>query len=55
MVFDPYLLEMDVTPSGVRAAKDKGDHSDALMLAFRLNEQALIQEVLESIPVDNGG
>ncbi|KAK3769873.1 hypothetical protein RRG08_036920 [Elysia crispata] len=53
MVFDPYHLEMDVTPASVRAARDKGDHSDAVMLAFRLNEQALIQEVLESIPVNS--
>ncbi|RUS87693.1 hypothetical protein EGW08_004534 [Elysia chlorotica] len=54
LVFDPFLLELDVTPASVRAARDRGDHSDALMLAFRLNEQALIQEVLESIPVNSG-
>lgn len=53
VTFDPYNLEIDITPSSVRAARDRGDYSEALMLAFRLNEQALIQDVLESIPVEN--
>ena len=54
VVFDPYELDVDVTPAIVRNTLNKGEHSAALMLSFRLNEQSLIQEVMESIPVDNG-
>uniref|UniRef100_A0A0B7A3F6 Small-subunit processome Utp12 domain-containing protein n=1 Tax=Arion vulgaris TaxID=1028688 RepID=A0A0B7A3F6_9EUPU len=53
LVFDPYDLEMDITPEAIRATLNKGDYSAALMLSFRLNEQNLIQEVFESIPVDS--
>ncbi|KAK7503863.1 hypothetical protein BaRGS_00004986, partial [Batillaria attramentaria] len=50
LVFDPFELEMDITPASVRDTLAAGDHARALMLAFRLNEQSLIQEVLESTP-----
>ncbi|XP_071088666.1 periodic tryptophan protein 2 homolog [Haliotis cracherodii] len=53
LVFDPYELDTDITPASVRMTLAKGDHSKALLLSFRLNEQKLIQEVLESIPADN--
>ncbi|CAG5124103.1 unnamed protein product, partial [Candidula unifasciata] len=53
LVFDPFELEIDITPDSIRATLQKGDFSAALMLSFRLNEQNLIQEVLESIPVDS--
>ncbi|XP_005103088.1 periodic tryptophan protein 2 homolog [Aplysia californica] len=53
VVFDPFELDMDITPASVRRTLGKGEHSAALMLSFRLNEQSLIQEVLEAIPVDS--
>lgn len=54
LVFDPFELEMDITPVSIRATLAAGEHSRALMLAFRLNEQNLIQEVLELTPVTDG-
>ena len=54
VVFDPYDLEMDITPSSVRKTLEKKEYSSSLMLAFRLNEKDLIQEVIESIPISDG-
>lgn len=54
IVFDPFDLEMDITPANIRETLNKEEYSAALMLSFRLNEQNLIQEVLESVPVDSG-
>ena len=51
LVFDPFELDIDITPANVRGRLGKQEYSTALMLSFRLNEQALIQEVLETIPV----
>ncbi|XP_052258916.1 periodic tryptophan protein 2 homolog isoform X2 [Dreissena polymorpha] len=53
LVFDPFDLELDITPSSVKSSLAKGEYSTALMLSFRLNEQQLIQEVLEMIPVSD--
>jgi periodic tryptophan protein 2 len=53
-VFDPFDLDIDITPSNVKKTLAKGEHSTALMLSFRLNEHSLIQEVLENIPVSDG-
>ncbi|KAL5012052.1 hypothetical protein ScPMuIL_010603 [Solemya velum] len=50
LVFDPFQLEVDITPANVKKFLSKGEHSTALMLSFRLNEQNLILEVVESIP-----
>jgi len=54
LVFDPFDLDMDITPSNVKSTLARGEYSTALMLSFRLNEQNLIQEVLENIPVSDG-
>lgn len=54
LVFDPFDLEMDIVPENVVKMLDKKEYSTALMLAFRLNENALIQRVLEQIPVSDG-
>lgn len=48
--FDPYDLDIDVTPATTRQVLDEKDYPKALVMAFRLNEPALVQEVLESIP-----
>ena len=54
LVFDPYDLEMEITPINVKKTLQDEDYSTAVMLAFRLNEHALIQEVVETIPVKEG-
>ncbi|EGD76702.1 hypothetical protein PTSG_08053 [Salpingoeca rosetta] len=48
--FDPYDLDVDVTPATVREILAEKDFPKALSMAFRLSEQALVQEVLETIP-----
>jgi hypothetical protein len=50
LVFDPYDLEIETTPVNVKKTLDNKEYSTALILSFRLNENKLIQEVLESIP-----
>ncbi|XP_041934789.1 PWP2 small subunit processome component [Alosa sapidissima] len=50
LVFDPYDLDLDVTPASVRRQLKKCEWSSAILLAFRLNESALIREVLEALP-----
>ncbi|PVD35255.1 hypothetical protein C0Q70_06536 [Pomacea canaliculata] len=50
LVFDPFELEMDITPAAIQTTLATGDHTQALLLALRLNEEEHIQEVLESIP-----
>lgn len=50
MVFDPYDLEIDVTPESIQQVLDNKEFSKAMMLSFRLNEQDLILHVVESIP-----
>lgn len=50
LTFDPFDLTLDLTPSLVRDALRQKEWSKSLMLAFRLNEGALTQEVVETIP-----
>jgi hypothetical protein len=50
LVFDPYDLEIEITPVNIKKTLDNKEYSTALILSFRLNENKLIQEVLESIP-----
>uniref|UniRef100_A0A8C5DY81 Small-subunit processome Utp12 domain-containing protein n=1 Tax=Gouania willdenowi TaxID=441366 RepID=A0A8C5DY81_GOUWI len=50
LVFDPYDLDLDVTPSSVRSQLRLQEWASAIVLAFRLNEAALKQEVLETVP-----
>ncbi|XP_017785717.1 PREDICTED: periodic tryptophan protein 2 homolog [Nicrophorus vespilloides] len=51
VVFDPWELQMNITPSSVRKAITDNDSTNALMMSMKLNEAGLINEVLESIPV----
>ncbi|XP_003739891.1 periodic tryptophan protein 2 homolog [Galendromus occidentalis] len=53
LAFDPYDLELDITPEKIRAAANSGNFGEALVLAFRLNEADLLKEVFERIPVSN--
>ncbi|XP_023282855.1 periodic tryptophan protein 2 homolog [Seriola lalandi dorsalis] len=50
MVFDPYDLDLDVTPASIRKQLRLQEWASAIVLAFRLNEKALKQEVLETVP-----
>ncbi|CAN7995425.1 unnamed protein product [Ixodes hexagonus] len=52
LVFDPYELEQNVTPATIRAALKEKDYTRAITTAFRLNEDALTAEVVESVPPD---
>lgn len=49
-MFDPYDLDLDVTPASVRRQLRQAEWATAIVLAFRLNETALTQEVLEAVP-----
>ncbi|KAM9836167.1 PWP2 small subunit processome component [Aulostomus maculatus] len=50
LVFDPYDLDLDVTPASIRKQLRLQEWASAIVLAFRLNEQDLKQEVLETVP-----
>nr|XP_060626232.1 periodic tryptophan protein 2 homolog [Anolis sagrei ordinatus] len=52
LIFDPYDLEIDITPSNIRKVLRQKEFTKAIVMAFRLNEKKLIQEVLESVPYD---
>lgn len=53
VMFDPFDLDIDVTPDNIRKTLKEENFSQAIMMSLRLNENKLIQEVLESISVDN--
>lgn len=50
VTFDPFDLSIDVTPQTILEILESRDYLKALVMAFRLNEQPLIQKVYESIP-----
>lgn len=54
IVFDPFNLTLEVTPKTIRQRAAAGESSTALLMALRLNEQQLVQEVLEGIPHGEG-
>jgi periodic tryptophan protein 2 len=49
--FDPYQLETSVTPMSVRSCLHSKKYCEALMQALKLNDQNLIEQVIESVPV----
>ena len=50
-LFDPFDLDVDVTPeSTLECLKDK-EYLNALVMSFRLNEEYLINKVYEEIPL----
>ena len=53
LIFDPVDLEIEITPTSTIEALDQGDYLRALIMAFRLSEQYLIQRVFESIASDS--
>ncbi|XP_043557373.1 PWP2 small subunit processome component [Chiloscyllium plagiosum] len=50
VVFDPFDLDEEVTPSSVRRVLRQKEFTAAIMMALRLNEAKLILEVLETVP-----
>ena len=52
LMFDPFHLDEDITPISIRRVLAEPSYATALMMAFKLNEQPLIQEVIENVPID---
>ncbi|XP_056011786.1 periodic tryptophan protein 2 homolog isoform X2 [Ostrea edulis] len=53
LVFDPFDLDIEVTPNSTKKALSRGEYSTAIILSFKLNEMKLKQEILEHIPVSS--
>ncbi|KAG0671696.1 U3 snoRNP protein [Maudiozyma exigua] len=49
--FDPFDLDVDVTPQATIEALNEKEYLNALVMAFRLNEEYLINRVYETIPL----
>ena len=49
--FDPFDLDINVTPASALQAIEEKDFLLALIMAFRLNERLLIRQVYEAIPI----
>ena len=50
LLFDPFELDIDITPQNIEATLQSKNYLKALVMSFRLNEQSIIQKVVESIP-----
>lgn len=50
VAFDPFDLDMDLTPQSVLSVLGNREFLKALVMAFRLNEKPLIHRVYESTP-----
>lgn len=49
--FDPFDLDIDVTPQTTIDALKEREYLNAFVMAFRLNEEYLIHKVYEAIPI----
>lgn len=54
LIFDPFELDIDVTPSNIRKTLHQKEYTMAIIMAFKLNEKKLIQEVIEAVPSNEG-
>ncbi|CAO3662738.1 unnamed protein product [Umbelopsis ramanniana] len=50
IIFDPFDLEIDITPDSVLETLEGKEYLKALCMSFRLNEKPIIQKVFEGIP-----
>ncbi|NXP99440.1 PWP2 protein, partial [Vidua macroura] len=50
LIFDPFELDIDVTPSNIHKTLRQKEYTTAIVMAFKLNEKKLIQEVIEAVP-----
>ncbi|KAI7872555.1 putative WD repeat protein [Spinellus fusiger] len=53
IMFDPFDLEIDITPESVMETLEEKEYLKALCMAFRLNEKAILHTVFEGIPPDS--
>ncbi|MCJ1467537.1 hypothetical protein MMC07_006162 [Pseudocyphellaria aurata] len=51
--FDPFDLEIAITPTSILESIGEKEYLRAFVMAFRLNEKSLIRWVYEKIPPDN--
>lgn len=49
--FDPFELDLNVTPQRVDEMLERSKFREALILALRLNSKIVVQKVLESVPL----
>jgi periodic tryptophan protein 2 len=52
LAFDPFDLEIDITPDSVLEFSRDGLHLKALVMAFRLGERSVIDAVFSHVPSD---
>ncbi|RHZ62420.1 hypothetical protein Glove_340g34 [Diversispora epigaea] len=52
LIFDPFDLEIEITPTTILSTLRSCDFLKALIMSFRLNERYLIHQVYETIPPD---
>ena len=52
--FDPYDLDIDITPEEIRRVRGLGDWIKALIMALRLGETDVVVEVMEAVPAKGG-
>jgi len=50
VTFDPFHLDVDVTPKNIRQQKLKKEWMKAIVMSFRLNDNDILREVIESVP-----
>lgn len=53
VTFDPFDLDIDLTPQSLLSVLAKREYLKALIMAYRLNEKPLIQKVYESVPPED--
>ena len=53
MAFDPFDLDIDLTPQSLLGVLSKREYLKALVMAFRLSEKPLVHKVYESVPRDD--
>lgn len=51
VLFDPFDLDIDVTPESTLECLKEKEYLNALVMSFRLNEEYLINKVYEEIPL----
>lgn len=53
ILFDPFDLDVDITPEATLESLKEKEYLVALVMAFRLNEEYLIHKIYEAIPIND--
>ncbi|TPX59936.1 hypothetical protein PhCBS80983_g02148 [Powellomyces hirtus] len=53
LLFDPFDLELDITPDAILEALNDKEYLRALVMSFRLGEKPVTQKVYDNIPADD--